>query len=92
MFSENHRDFRYLHTSLFSIETTRLYFSAADGYKAGGFDGSENAAKINATTPADAFEFEPEEATTIELGAKIEIPEKFHADLIRVTLRKIIWI
>ena len=57
-------------------ETTRLYFSAADGYKAGGFDGSENAAKINATTPADAFQFEPEEATTIELGAKIEIPEK----------------
>jgi outer membrane receptor protein involved in Fe transport len=57
-------------------DTTRLYFSAADGYKAGGFDGSENAAKINPSTPAAAFQFEPEEATTIEVGAKIEIPEK----------------
>jgi len=57
-------------------DTTRLYMSYADGYKAGGFDGSENASQINATTPAPAFQFEPEEATTLEIGAKMDFPEK----------------
>ena len=45
----------------------RLYVSFADGYKAGGYEGSENPGRAGPTTPADAFEFEPEEATTIEL-------------------------
>tara|TARA_S200000501_G_C20850956_1_gene755629 strand:+ start:434 stop:2860 length:2427 start_codon:yes stop_codon:yes gene_type:complete len=57
-------------------DTTRFYASYAEGYKTGGFDGSENAAQLNATTPAPAFQFEPEEATTLEIGAKIDNPEK----------------
>ena len=54
---------------------TRLYASYADGYKAGGYDGSENPGRAGPTTPSDAFEFEPEEATTIELGVKMNSPE-----------------
>ena len=54
---------------------TRLYASYADGYKAGGYDGSENPGRAGPTTPSDAFEFEPEEATTIELGVKMDSPE-----------------
>ena len=56
-------------------DTTRLYASYAEGYKAGGYDGSENAGRTNATTPSPAFAFKPEEATTIEMGAKMDMPE-----------------
>ena len=56
-------------------DTTRLYASYADGYKAGGYDGSENPGRAGPTTPSDAFEFQPEEATTIELGIKMTNPE-----------------
>ena len=58
-----------------ATDSTRLYLSYAEGYKAGGFDGSENAPQINATTPAPTFQFRPEEASTIELGAKMNMPE-----------------
>jgi outer membrane receptor protein involved in Fe transport len=65
-----------------ATDSTRLYLSYAEGYKAGGFDGSENAPQTNATTPAPTFEFRPEEASTIELGAKINIPENsFRANI-----------
>lgn len=65
-----------------ATDSTRLYLSYAEGYKAGGFDGSENAPQINATTPAPTFQFRPEEASTIELGAKINIPENsFRANI-----------
>jgi len=56
-------------------DTTRLYASYAEGYKAGGYDGSENAGRANATTPSSAFAFKPEEATTFEMGAKMNMPE-----------------
>ena len=56
-------------------DTSRLYASYAEGYKAGGYDGSENAGRTNATTPSPAFAFKPEEATTIEMGAKMDMPE-----------------
>ena len=56
-------------------DTTRLYGSYADGYKAGGYDGSENPGRANATTPSSAFEFMPEEATTFEVGAKMSMPD-----------------
>ena len=56
-------------------DTTRLYASYAEGYKAGGYDGSENAGRTNATTPSPAFAFKPEEATTFEMGAKMDMPE-----------------
>ena len=63
-------------------DTTRLYMSYAEGYKMGGFDGSENAPQINsvpftyATTPGPAFQFEPEQAETLEIGAKMEFPDR----------------
>ena len=57
-------------------DTTRLYMSYAEGYKMGGFDGSENAPQINATTPAAAFQFEPEQAETLEIGAKFNAPDR----------------
>ena len=56
-------------------DTSRLYASYAEGYKAGGYDGSENAGRTNATTPSPAFAFKPEEATTIEMGVKMNMPE-----------------
>ena len=56
-------------------DTSRLYASYAEGYKAGGYDGSENAGRTNATTPSPAFAFKPEEATTIEMGVKMDMPE-----------------
>ena len=56
-------------------DTSRLYASYAEGYKAGGYDGSENAGRANATTPSSAFAFKPEEATTFEMGVKIDMPE-----------------
>jgi outer membrane receptor protein involved in Fe transport len=55
-------------------DTTRLYLSYAEGYKMGGFDGSENAPQINSTTPGDAFQFDAEQAETLEIGAKMEFP------------------
>ena len=57
-------------------DTTRLYLSYAEGYKMGGFDGSENAPQINSTTPGDAFQFDAEKAETLEIGAKMDIPER----------------
>jgi outer membrane receptor protein involved in Fe transport len=57
-------------------DTTRLYLSYAEGYKMGGFDGSENAPQINSTTPGDAFQFDAEEAETLEIGAKMDFPER----------------
>jgi outer membrane receptor protein involved in Fe transport len=57
-------------------DNTRLYMSIAEGYKMGGFDGSENAPQINSTTPGPAFQFENESAETIEIGAKMEYPER----------------
>ena len=57
-------------------DTTRLYLSYAEGYKMGGFDGSENAPQINSTTPADAFQFDAEQAETLEIGAKMDFPER----------------
>ena len=56
-------------------DTTRLYASYADGYKAGGYDGSENAGRTDAMTPSPAFAFKPEEATTFEMGVKMDMPE-----------------
>ena len=41
----------------------------------GGFDGSENAPQINSSTPGPAFQFEPEQAETLEIGAKMQFPE-----------------
>ena len=47
-------------------DNVRLYGSYAEGYKAGGFDGSENAPKVASTTPGipsstpgAEFQFEP---------------------------------
>ena len=57
-------------------DTTRLYLSYAEGYKMGGFDGSENAPQINSTTPGDAFQFDAEQAETLEIGAKMDFPER----------------
>jgi len=74
-------------------DSTRLYMSLAEGYKMGGFDGSENAPQVNsvcnpnvpalagfpctyATTPGDAFTFDSELAQTLEIGAKMEFPER----------------
>ena len=57
-------------------DTTRLYLSYAEGYKMGGFDGSENAPQINYTTPGDAFQFDAEQAETLEIGAKMDFPER----------------
>ena len=57
-------------------DTTRLYLSYAEGYKMGGFDGSENAPQINSTTPGDAFQFDAEKAETLEIGAKMDFPER----------------
>ena len=74
-------------------DSTRLYLSLAEGYKMGGFDGSENAPQVNgacnpnvpplsvtpctyATTPGDAFTFDSESAQTLEIGAKMEFPER----------------
>ena len=57
-------------------DTTRLYLSYAEGYKMGGFDGSENAPQINSTTPGDAFQFDAEQAETLEIGAKMNFPER----------------
>ena len=56
-------------------DNTRLYLSFAEGYKMGGFDGSENAPQINSSTPGPAFQFEPEQAETLEIGAKMQFPE-----------------
>ena len=56
-------------------DNTRLYLSLAEGYKMGGFDGSENAPQINSTTPGPAFQFEPEQAETLEIGAKMQFPD-----------------
>ena len=56
-------------------DTSRVYASYAEGYKAGGYDGSENAGRTNATTPSPAFAFKPEEATTFEMGVKMNMPE-----------------
>jgi outer membrane receptor protein involved in Fe transport len=57
-------------------DTTRLYLSYAEGYKMGGFDGSENAPQIDSTTPGDAFQFDAEQAETLEIGAKMDFPER----------------
>lgn len=57
-------------------DNTRLYLSYAEGYKMGGFDGSENAPQINSTTPDDAFQFDAEQAETLEIGAKMNFPER----------------
>jgi len=57
-------------------DTTRLYLSYAEGYKMGGFDGSENAPQINSTTPGDAFQFDAEKAETLEIGAKMDFPDR----------------
>ena len=42
----------------------------------GGFDGSENAPQINSTTPGDAFQFDAEQAETLEIGAKMDFPDR----------------
>ena len=64
-------------------DNVKLYGSYAEGYKAGGFDGSENAPKVASTTPGvpsstpgAEFQFEPEEAETIEVGAKLDFPSR----------------
>ncbi len=55
-------------------DTTRLYLSWAEGYKAAGFDGTDNVPAVNYTTPGDGARFEAEEATTTEVGAKMNFP------------------
>ncbi|MFL2725090.1 MAG: TonB-dependent receptor [Gammaproteobacteria bacterium] len=57
-------------------DSTRLYASYAEGYKAGGYDGSENAGRTDAVTPSPAFAYKPEEAETIELGVKMLLPDQ----------------
>ena len=74
-------------------DSTLLYLSLAEGYKMGGFDGSENAPQVNsvcnpnvpalaafsctyATAPGDAFTFDSESAQTLEIGAKMDFPDR----------------
>mgnify|MGYP002876610263 CR=1 FL=1 len=56
-------------------DSVNMYFSYVEGYKAGGFDGSDNAAQITNTQPGPAFEFEDEQADSLEMGAKFDIPD-----------------
>lgn len=53
-------------------EDTLLYASWARGYKSGGFDFRANN-RGNYTTAADAFEYEDEVATNIEIGGKFKL-------------------
>ena len=56
------------------LDSTLLYARYAEGYKAGGYDNSGTPDRIDLTTPGPSFEFEDEEATTYELGAKFDFP------------------
>ena len=58
------------------LDSTQIYFSYAQGYKAGGFDGSENADQEDSSTPGPAFQYDSEEAATFEVGAKFDFPEQ----------------
>jgi iron complex outermembrane receptor protein len=48
-------------------DSAMLFFSAAEGFKSGGFDGSPASGPVAAATP-----FDPEEALQLEIGAKTD--------------------
>ena len=50
-----------------------VYVSAARGYKAGGFDIGIGAGSSAGSEPSPNYEFEPEQATNIEVGAKLSL-------------------
>jgi len=53
-------------------DDTLLYFSWSEGFKSGSFDFRANNKNYYATT-AEAFEFDDEEATNVELGGKFTL-------------------
>jgi outer membrane receptor protein involved in Fe transport len=57
-------------------DTTRIYLSWAEGYKSGGFDASDNVKRVDYTTPDPSNRFMSEEATTTEIGIKLDLQDQ----------------
>lgn len=56
-------------------EDAMVYFSYSEGYKSGGFNGSDDLEVIDLETPTEDFEYEDEEVKTFEVGGKFTLAE-----------------